>query len=56
MQFRAEAFNVTNTPKFTNPNANASAANFMTVTSALTTSGSVEGGERSIRFALRFSF
>jgi hypothetical protein len=56
MQFRAEAFNVTNTPKFTNPSANASAAGFMTVTSALTTSGSVEGGERAIRFALRVSF
>jgi hypothetical protein len=56
MQFRSEAFNVTNTPKFANPSSNVSAAGFMTVTSALTTSGSVEGGERSIRFALRFSF
>jgi hypothetical protein len=56
MQFRSEAFNVTNTPKFGNPSTNASAAGFMTVTSALTTSGSVEGGERAIRFALRFSF
>jgi hypothetical protein len=56
MQFRAEAFNVTNTPKFGNPNSNVSAAGFMTVTSALTTSGSVEGGERTIRFSLRFSF
>ena len=47
---------MTNTPKFNNPSANVSAAGFMTVTSALTTSGSVEGGERAIRFALRFNF
>ena len=56
MQFRTEAFNVTNTPHFANPSSNVSAAGFMTVTSALSTSGSVEGGERAIRFALRFSF
>ncbi len=56
MQFRAEAFNFTNTPKFGNPSANVSAGGFMTVTSALSASGSVEGGERAVRFALRFSF
>jgi hypothetical protein len=56
MQFRAEAFNLTNTPHFSNPSSNVSTAGFMTITSALATSGSVEGGERSIRFALRFSF
>jgi len=56
MPFRAEAFNVSNTPKFVNPSSTVSAAGFMTVTSALTTSGSVEGGERTIRFSLRFSF
>jgi hypothetical protein len=56
MQFRAESFNLTNTPHFSNPSSNVSTAGFMTITSALSTSGSVEGGERSIRFALRFSF
>ncbi|MSV27908.1 MAG: TonB-dependent receptor [Bryobacterales bacterium] len=56
MAFRAEAFNFTNTPKFGNPSANASAGGFMTVTSALSNSGAVEGGERAIRFNLRFSF
>ncbi len=56
MQFRADAFNFTNTPKFNNPASNVSAAGFMTITSALSTSGSVEGGERSLRLALRFNF
>jgi hypothetical protein len=56
MQFRSEAFNFTNTPKFSNPSSNVSSAGFMTVTSALTNSGAVEGGERTVRFALRFNF
>ena len=61
MQFRAEAFNVTNTPAFMNPNADASAPvraadgtitilnNFSSVTQAFPT-------ERQIRFALKFLF
>ncbi len=50
MQFRAEAFNFTNTPHFNNPNANASdTVNFMTITSA-------QPDERQFRFALRLSF
>jgi hypothetical protein len=57
LQIRAEAYNVTNTPSFNNPNANASTpASFMTVTSARNRSGSIEGGERALRFGLRISF
>jgi hypothetical protein len=56
LQFRAEAFNATNTPKFANPNANISAANFMMVTSTAGTDTNVEGQERQLRFALRLSF
>jgi hypothetical protein len=59
-EFRAEAFNFTNTPRFNNPNADVSSAalnadgtfrslnNFMAVTTAQ--------GERQIRFGLRLSF
>jgi hypothetical protein len=61
MQFKAEAFNFTNTPRFGNPAANVSAMavnaatgevtnpnNFMAITSA--------SDERKFRFGLRLSF
>ena len=60
LQFKAEAFNFTNTPRFGNPAANVSnmtlnasggvvnANNFMAITSA--------EGERKFRFGLRLSF
>ncbi|MBI4893710.1 MAG: hypothetical protein HY821_24035, partial [Acidobacteria bacterium] len=62
LQFKAESFNVTNTPRFNNPNANVSSAtldangnitntnNFMAITSAF------DGSERKFRFGLRLSF
>ena len=51
MQFRAEAFNHTNTPHFDNPNASlASPASFGTITSAS------RNDQRVFRFALRFAF
>ena len=56
LQFRAEAFNVSNTAHFGNPSANVSSGGFMTITSALSTGGSVEGGERQFRAAVRLSF
>ena len=57
LQFRAEAFNVTNTPHFGNPSASVSTpSSFMTITSASSSSNNVEGGERVFRFALRASF
>ncbi|PYV18118.1 MAG: hypothetical protein DMG07_04530, partial [Acidobacteria bacterium] len=50
MEFRAESANLTNTPHFNNPNANASIANtFMMITGA-------RDDARSFRFGWRFSF
>jgi hypothetical protein len=49
LQFRAEAFNATNTPHFSNPNANVNSANFMRITSADT-------DQRTFRFGLRFEW
>ncbi|MCW5980550.1 MAG: TonB-dependent receptor [Bryobacteraceae bacterium] len=66
LEFRAEAFNLTNTPKFANPNANASnmslgqdgsivsLGNFSSVTSTLP--NLANPSERQIRFGLRLSF
>ncbi len=45
-QFRAEFFNLTNTPQFGTPTTSVTSTNFMRVTSA--------SGERQIRFGLRF--
>ena len=68
LQFRAEAFNLTNTPHFGNPSTNVSnvryrpdgtiadLGNFMSITSASSIANSVDGGERQIRFALRLNF
>ncbi len=63
LQFKAEAFNFTNTPRFNNPSSNVSgmtvnaatgevinANNFMAVTSAY------DGQERKFRFGLRLGF
>lgn len=50
LEIRAEAFNVTNTPHFSNPTANASnPANFMTITSAV-------DDARQLRLGARVSF
>jgi hypothetical protein len=50
LEFRAEAFNFTNTPHFNNPSADASnASNFLIISSALT-------DERQFRFGLRLAF
>jgi outer membrane receptor protein involved in Fe transport len=48
-EFRAEAFNLTNTPWFSNPNANRSNANFGEITSTVTQSGR-EISPRQFRF------
>ncbi len=49
MEFRAEAFNVTNTPKFANPNFSVTSSNFMKILS--TTENALS---RSIRFGIKF--
>lgn len=48
LEFRAEAFNFTNTPRFGQPGNSVTGGNFLVVTSA--------GGERQVRFGLRLSF
>jgi hypothetical protein len=58
LQFRAEAFNLFNTPQFANPAASLNApATFGSSTSTLTTVGQgVFGTNRQVEFALRVSF
>lgn len=51
VEFRAEAFNVTNTPSFGPPERNVNSANFAQVLSTLD-----GAGERQIQFALRLVF
>ena len=68
MEFRAEAYNLSNTPHFNNPNTNVqnmtfnpdgsikSLGNFLSITQANIKGGQEPGDERQIRFGLRFSF
>jgi len=53
---RAESYNISNTPHFSNPSASVSSGGFMTITSALSRANNVDGGERQFRVALRISF
>lgn len=54
LQFRAEAFNVTNTPHFSNPNGNVNSRNFGKI---LSTDGNwAMGRSRQFRFGFRVSF
>jgi Carboxypeptidase regulatory-like domain/TonB dependent receptor-like, beta-barrel len=54
LQFRLEAFNVSNTPHFANPNGNINSSNFGKVLS--TDSAYAIGRSREFRFGLRLSF
>ena len=60
LQFRAEMFGATNTPQFNNPGATASSATRNADGSIRALNGYGEitgaGGERVIRFAMKFSF
>jgi len=54
LQFRVEAFNVTNTPHFNNPNGNVNSSNFGRVLSTQT--AYALGRSREFRLGLRLSF
>lgn len=54
LQFRAEAFNLTNTPHFGNPTNSANSSNFGKILS--TDSGLAQGRSREFRFGLRLGF
>jgi hypothetical protein len=54
LEFRAEAFNLTNTPHFSAPAANVSGGNFLVITSATGATGA--GDERQLRFGLHLAF
>lgn len=59
LQFRAESFNLTNTPQFGNPGATVSSATFVNgVITSLNgyTQITSASNERQLRFALRLSF
>jgi hypothetical protein len=50
MQFRAQFYNITNTPQLSQPDGNLTDGNFGTITSTLL------DAERQIEFGLRFTF
>jgi len=54
LQFRAEGFNVTNTPHFANPNGNVNSSNFGKVLATQT--ADALGRSREFRFGLRLGF
>jgi Carboxypeptidase regulatory-like domain/TonB dependent receptor-like, beta-barrel len=54
LQFRAEAFNVTNTPHFNNPNGNVNSSNFGKILS--TDANWAMGRSRQFRFGARLTF
>jgi hypothetical protein len=55
LQFRAESFNLSNTPHFANPNGNANSSNFGRIT-ATQSAGDAVGRSRELRFGLRLGF
>ena len=54
LQFRAEAFNVSNTPHFGNPNGNVNSSNFGTILATQT--ADAMGRSRQFRFGVRLMF
>jgi hypothetical protein len=52
LQFRAESFNLSNTPHFANPNGNANSSSFGKITSTQSAADAV-GRSREMRFGLR---
>ena len=51
IELRAEAFNLTNTPKFGKPNTDVTSGSFMVITGTLNAYA-----ERQFRLGVRFSF
>ncbi len=56
LQFRAESFNLSNTPHFANPNGNANSSNFGKILATQSGSSDALGRSRELRFGLRLSF
>jgi hypothetical protein len=56
LELRAEAFNLTNTPHFRNPNGDASSGSFMTITSTGTSNSGLDAPERQFRLGARIQF
>jgi hypothetical protein len=55
LQFRAESFNISNTPHFANPSGNANSSNFGRIT-ATQSNADAGGRSREFRFGLRLGF
>jgi hypothetical protein len=55
LQFKAESFNLSNTPHFNNPNGNANSSLFGRITSTQSNADAV-GRSREFRFGLRLGF
>jgi hypothetical protein len=55
VQFRAESFNLSNTPHFANPNSNANSSSFGRVTATQSAADAI-GRSRELRFGLRLGF
>ena len=55
LQFRAEGFNLSNTPHFANPTGNANSANFGKILSTQSAADAV-GRSREVRLGLRLGF
>ncbi len=56
LEFRVEATNVTNTPKFNNPTSDVNSGSFMRILGTFGTATSGAYFERNIRLGLRFAF
>jgi hypothetical protein len=56
LQFRGEAFNLSNTPHFNNPNSNRNSSSFGKVLSTMSGSSDALGRSRELRFGLRLAF
>ncbi len=56
VEFRADCFNLTNTPKFGNPTNSVNSGTFMQITSTLSSNSTAVSLERQFRFGLRLQF